>query len=118
MKDLATDLPGFVALRAKFLAMLQERQGNLAGLALDAWNTRSGAEKVEKLDEAARLLHKMSGSAGSFGFPELGKAAARCEALICAHLEEDDVLKTPCPAEIISAADAFVSLCGTCCDPH
>ncbi|MFX0546387.1 Hpt domain-containing protein [Roseovarius sp. S1116L3] len=118
MRELATELPGFAALRAKFLAMLQERQGDVASLALDAWNTRSGAEKVEKLGEAARLLHKTSGSAGSFGFPEVSEAAASCEALICVHLEDPDVLQTPCPAEIISAADDFVSLCETCFEPR
>lgn len=104
-------LPGFAALKAKFMAILAERQADVASHAMDAWNAETADDKIASLTSARAILHKIAGTAGSFGLPEIGAAASTCECMIDDHLDAPGSEGEPCPTEILIAIDEFVSRC-------
>lgn len=104
-------LPGFAALRAKFMLILDERQAAIATHTMDAWNAETAEAKVASLELARAILHKIAGTAGTFGLPDVGAAAFACEGLIDAHLDDPENVELSCPPEILIEIDDFVSLC-------
>lgn len=68
------------ALQHTFEARLPERLGTIR----NAWETaqQQGADAPAALKELYRLVHSMAGSAGTFGYHRLGKAARQLEELV------------------------------------
>jgi len=60
------------------------------------------AEQRSDWREIANVAHQMAGAAGGYGFPELGKVAARIETLAKDH---------PNPQAMAKSIAAFNSLC-------
>jgi hypothetical protein len=104
-------LPGFAALRTKFMTILEGAQADIASHAMDAWNAETSAGKTTSLAAARAILHKIAGSAGSFGLKDVGAAASACEAMIDTHLDAPASDRQPCPSDILIAIDDFVSRC-------
>lgn len=111
MKDMMNELPGIDRVRSRFLDMLEQRQSAIAAHALAAWDGQSLEDINENLASAQAVLHQISGSAGSLGWAELGKAARTCEMEIIAHLEGPDADLAICPGELIYHLDRFVTDC-------
>ncbi len=107
-------LPGFAALRTKFMSILEERQAQIAAHTMDAWNAETPAAKAESLASARAILHKVAGTAGTFGLRDVGAAAFACERMIDTHLDDPDSDDLSCPPEILIEIDDFVS----CCEPY
>jgi HPt (histidine-containing phosphotransfer) domain-containing protein len=105
------ELPGIDRVRGRFLDMLEQRQSAIAAHALAAWDGSSLEDINGNLAAAQAVLHQIAGSAGSLGFPDLGKAARHCETEIIAHLEGPDADLAICPGELIYHLDRFVSDC-------
>ncbi len=71
---------GLEALRRRFLARVRRDLATL-GTALDAFER--GDRPVEEVHAEMRaILHRLAGSAGSFGWPEIGARAAELEELL------------------------------------
>ncbi len=104
-------LPGFAALRTKYMLILDERQAAIAAHTMDAWNAETAEAKAASLASAGEILHKIAGTAGSFGLPDVGAAASNCERMIDAHLDDPGSDVLPCPSEILIEIDEFVSRC-------
>lgn len=104
-------LPGFAALRTKFMSVLDERQAEIASHVMDAWNAETAEAKVASLSSARAILHKIAGTAGTFGLSDVGAAAFACEGLIDAHLNNPEGADLSCPPEILIEVDDFVALC-------
>ena len=91
--------------------MLEERQSAIAGHALAAWDGETLEAINGNLASAQAVLHQISGTAGSLGFPALGKNARYVEMEIIAHLEGPDADLAICPGELIYHIDRFVTEC-------
>ncbi|WP_370402559.1 Hpt domain-containing protein [Sulfitobacter sp. JB4-11] len=107
------ELPGIDRVRGRFLDMLEQRQAAIAGHALAAWDGETLEDINGNLASAQAVLHQISGSAGSLGFPDLGKFARYCELEIIGHLEGPDADLAICPGELIYHLDRFVTDCRT-----
>jgi HPt (histidine-containing phosphotransfer) domain-containing protein len=70
--------------RSQFAEHLPARLAE-ARAALDAWRTEPGSD--ERLRALHRVLHRLAGSAGTFGMPALGDAARAIELQLDALLE-------------------------------
>jgi CheY-like chemotaxis protein len=67
------------ALNDRYRASLPEKRSAILS-AFSAW--RADAAQLEPLRELARLLHKLAGSAGGYGFTPLGDSARAADGLI------------------------------------
>ena len=83
--------PEFGALRAGFVAKLPKRLTDLRD-----------AEANRDWEAMSRLAHQLKGIAGSYGFDDLGRAAA---------VIESDAKANPTPRSIRSSLDRFDSVC-------
>ncbi|WP_371229288.1 Hpt domain-containing protein [Roseovarius sp. 2305UL8-3] len=83
-------MPGLARIRARFLDMLDQREQRLSQAIRIARATSSRGERIAALTECQEILHKLAGTAGSVGLPEIGKKARRCEEAIFEHLDGDD----------------------------
>jgi chemotaxis protein histidine kinase CheA len=108
MKDIAETLPGLEKIKIRFLALLNERQSEIAFHVLAAWESRDANEASHHLEAAQSTLHQISGSAGSLGFDALGDAARRCENEIIAFVEAPRENTQPISPGIMTGIDAFV----------
>lgn len=72
------------ALRAKYAERLDGRLRELeqALTALESFPDVDAAVAAESLDTVIRLAHRLHGTAGSYGFPEVGLAAGRIEEVL------------------------------------
>jgi len=98
-EDLA---PSLEQLRGDFAARLPAKLAAVAE-ALEA--VRAAPENAALIETATRLAHRLHGTAGAYGFPDVGEAAGRFEDALCllqpaATLEER--------ATLLSAAAAAV----------
>ena len=75
-------LPGVAAIRENFIIQLEERLARFETL---CYVSMSDQDYAVALDEACAILHNLSGTAGTLGFPELGDKARLCEAAILSH---------------------------------
>lgn len=87
MKATDSTLPGLERIRAHFLERLATSYQELSTCVIDALNTANPDSAGRSLTKASTILHKISGSAGSLGFEELGDAARRCEASVLGYLD-------------------------------
>lgn len=71
------------ALRASYHAQLPARVAEIETV----WQTLQGQPQASGLKELHRKVHSMAGSAGTFGMPDLGKAARHVEERLKAVLE-------------------------------
>lgn len=111
MKDIADQIPGIEQVKFRFLEMLHERQKNIAAHAVSAWDGKSSEEINEHLSGAQKILHQISGTAGSLGFATLGDAASFCENEILVHLASPEAQDATCPGGLIVQLDQFVVDC-------
>ncbi len=118
MTQVMDELPGIERIRKRFVAMLADRQTQIAGHGLAAWDGKTVEEINGNLSGAQAILHQIAGSAGSLGFEDLGKAARTCEVRILDHLAGPDADLAICPQELISELDAFVASCRAEIDAH
>lgn len=110
MKDMATEFPGLGKVRARFLALLAERQTQIAHHALTAWESENPQEQLASLREASNVLHLIAGAGGSLGFDDLGETARTCEATIISHEKQAAENQCSVPYSVIAEIDGFVSL--------
>ena len=75
-------------LRANFAANLTQRLDEMHGASAEIAQRRSLEEAAPDLDLLQSFAHKLAGSAGSFGFAELGETARRLELLCISVLNE------------------------------
>lgn len=105
------EMPGLERIRLRFIELLSTRKADVAEYALAAWDGETAEEINANLEKARSILHQISGTAGTVGYPELGATAQHCEAQIIAHLEGDYADLAVCPGEIIWFIDTFVEAC-------
>ncbi len=110
MKDTAVALPGLERIKARFLALLEERQGLIAHHALAAWEEKTPSKMYAHLQVAQGTLHQIAGTSGSLGFHDLGIAARDCENAILRYLEHPDLAEMPLSTELLAQMDDFVSI--------
>jgi HPt (histidine-containing phosphotransfer) domain-containing protein len=103
------ELPGLHGIRIRFLALLEDRQTNIAQHALAAWESDNAADQCANLEVAQHVLHQIAGSAGSLGFVELGQAAGACEGSIVDFIQSAQGGNHDQLPEILQALDTFVS---------
>jgi len=73
------DDPRMEALRQRYAASLTNKRAALA----DAWDTwRHSDRSPVQLHELATQAHRMAGSAGSYGYDELGACASALDRLV------------------------------------
>jgi|AntRauTorckE5430_2_1112549.scaffolds.fasta_scaffold60815_1 hypothetical protein len=108
---LANELPGLDRIRLRFIELLGVRKGEIAQYALAAWDGETAEQINQNLKAACSILHQISGTAGTVGYPDLGLTAQQCEAQIIAHLEGDYADLAICPGEIVWFIDTFVEAC-------
>ncbi len=72
------------ALRREYGEQLPALITELAGVVR---SLHAGSEGANAVAHARNLAHRLHGTAGSYGYPEVGRAAARVEALLDAMLE-------------------------------
>jgi len=104
------NIPGFGALRLKYLDQLAERQ-LVVSEKLTALKSIDRAEARQNLWDAHEFLHQISGSAGSFGFHALGEAARVCDAHIAGHLHQTDAMTPDAIAVALDLLAAFEAEC-------
>ncbi len=99
----------FEALRKAYAGRLDERLKEMEGHR-DALASASGSdgETVEHILQAA---HKLAGNAATFGFAELGEAAAELEQ-VCEGAGNDGPLQDPVRREIVDRVGALRKLIG------
>lgn len=107
----APEIPGLDRIRVRFIELLNTRKADIAQYALAAWDAETAIEINANLEGARSILHQISGTAGTVGYPELGLTAQQCEAQIIAHLEGDYADLAICPGEIVWFIDTFVEAC-------
>ena len=105
---MADALPGIEKIKARFLTLLEERQGLIAHHALAAWEGTDPNDVQHHLATAQNTLHQIAGSAGSLGFASLGYTARDCENEIIGYLEGPNGNSAIFPVEIMAKMDAFV----------
>ena len=113
MSAAAFELPGLERIRGRFVQLLNTRKSRIAHHALAAWDAKNANDITANLEEARSILHQISGTAGTVGYPDLGILAQQCEARIIAHTEGPDARTAVCPDEIIWSIDSFVEACDT-----
>lgn len=118
MKDMADAFPGMDRIRTRFLELLEVHQAQIAAHALAAWDGETLEDINDNLTDAQNILKQIAGSAGSMGYPHLGKAAKECALEITNHLEGPDADLAICPGEMVFHADNFVSICRDLIDTH
>jgi len=73
------DNPRMEALRQRYAASLADKRAALTG----AWDTwRHSDRSPAQLRELATQAHRMAGSAGSYGYEELGACASALDRLV------------------------------------
>ncbi|SFT01388.1 Hpt domain-containing protein [Sulfitobacter marinus] len=97
----ANFLAGLEKLREKFLAELSQRNASLK----DAFSRLTAEDADENaIEDISWIAHKVSGSAATLGFKELGEQAARTERLILgtagSHSADDAALRAEVTALI------------------
>lgn len=107
----AAQMAGLDRIRLRFIELLATRKADIAQYALAAWDGESAEDINANLEGARGILHQISGTAGTVGYPELGQIAQQCEAQIIAHLEGDYADLAICPGDIIWFIDTFVEAC-------
>jgi hypothetical protein len=107
----APQMPGLDRIRLRFVELLHDRKAEIAHYALAAWDGETAEDINQNLENARGILHQISGTAGTVGYPELGQTAQQCEAQIIAHLEGDYADLAICPGDIIWFIDTFVEAC-------
>ena len=70
MNALALELPGLDRIRFRFLDLLTERKVLVAQHALAAWDGETADDINENLEAACSILHQISGTAGTVGYPD------------------------------------------------
>lgn len=70
---------GLTALFERYRSSLPEKRGSIMA-AFAAW--RADVTQLENLRELCRLLHKLSGSAGGYGYVPLGETARTADGLL------------------------------------
>ena len=111
MKDTADFLPGMERVKSRFLEILHDRQKSIATHAIGAWEGETSDDINEHLSSAQKILHQISGTAGSLGFATLGDAASFCENAILVHLASPAAQEATCPGDLIVQLDQFVVDC-------
>ena len=89
--------------RAQFAEQLPARLAE-AGERLAEWREEPGSD--ERLRGLLRVLHRLAGSAGTFGMPEFGSACRTIELQLDALLEQPE----RSPADIDSVAQQVAAL--------
>ena len=107
--DLA--LPGLVLIRQKFLVRLAENQKDLEACVAIIDGGSDDASVRQNIQSAVAILHKVSGSAGSLGFAELGVLAHNCERTIRATLDQDAPLGDADRNSVVTLLDDFIDAC-------
>ena len=105
------EMPGLDRIRDRFVEMLSDRKTTIAQHALAAWDGETVDDINNNLTAAKATLHLIAGTAGTVGFPELGRSAQHCEQEIIDHLEGPYADLAICPGEIIWRIDGFVASC-------
>lgn len=82
--DAAAQSAAFAALAADYL---KELPGKLDELSRSLAAARDGGGDAAAMREARTLAHRLSGTAGAYGFPAAGEAAARVEDYLVGALE-------------------------------
>lgn len=108
MNDVA---PGLERVKMRFLAMLQDREQQIAQHNLLTRNAKSEVEVTENLSGSRNILHQISGTAGSLGFAELGSFARDCENAIIYCLEQPEGQSVKERDLVLDAIDGFVEDC-------
>ena len=96
------------SLRGKFLIRAREEVRYLSG---QADKMQREGLTVAELSEAYQLLHRLAGSAGTFGLPGLGEAARRLEKTLKPRVEQARRSGTP-EGESVPPVAAFVDAAG------
>lgn len=105
------EFAGLAQVRDRFVDLLQERQTEIATHALGAWDGETAEVINSNLAAAQVNLHRIAGTAGSLGFPELGETAAKCETDIIAHLEGPMSEVPICPKSLVVSFGSFLAQC-------
>ncbi|MGB7242612.1 MAG: Hpt domain-containing protein [Sulfitobacter sp.] len=83
---------GLGLVRQRFLKTLDTRLDHMEALLV---STDLPNDRKQALAELAREAHKIAGSAGTLGFANLGRLAARVENSIETHLEKSQINDVP-----------------------
>jgi CheY-like chemotaxis protein len=78
VEDVMDDDEEFEELRKKYIALISERQSEVC-------NAYAGNDRVF----IKSSMHQFKGSAGGYGFPDLGRIAAKIEALLKADIDSE-----------------------------
>lgn len=98
------DVPArLAALRQKFLVRVEE---DMAALRRCAEQIRQGSLSAEGLVDGYQRLHRLAGSAGTFGLPELGQAARALEKQV-KHQAEGLVEPGACDGGPVDVSEEF-----------
>lgn len=100
---ISEQFPELDRIRARFIAMLDDRLLQLGALGA---NAQSPAQLQANLLQSLNILHKIAGSAGTLGLAQLGDRARACEDQIICHLANGE----PDLAEIRRQIDAFADM--------
>ncbi|MDE0539880.1 MAG: response regulator [Rhodospirillales bacterium] len=99
----------FEALRKAYAGRLDERLKEMEGQR-DALASASGSDG-ETVERISRAAHKLAGNAATFGFAELGDAAAQLET-VCEGAGKDGALPDSIRQEIVDRVGALRALIG------
>lgn len=111
MRDIADHVPGLERVKTRFLEMLAERKSRIAAHAVAAWDADTVEDVKGNLSGAQGILHQISGTAGSLGFPALGNLARNCETEILQHFEGPNANQASCPEALLLLLDEFTTTC-------
>ena len=104
----ALDLPGIALLRTKYVAAHHLRHDEIAACLADIV---AGTDTAARLKELQSLMHRISGTAGSFGFGELGATASEIEYMIDAYLHGTAPGLTPILRRCLTFLDMSETVC-------
>lgn len=108
MSDQPIELIGLDRIRHRFIGLLDDQKAHIAYHTMAAWDGQDAALVNGHLEAAREILHRIAGTAGTVGLPELGTLAQHCEIQITRYLEGAYADLGICPGEIMWTADRFM----------
>jgi HPt (histidine-containing phosphotransfer) domain-containing protein len=113
MTDKAAELEQRLAtLRANYIANLGERIGNLASAFKDIQAGNDFVSIKDGLEQLSFHAHKIAGTAGTFGFAELGEKGAEIEAKCDGYVQTETALSDSDKNEL----ENFIATCRSLSD--
>lgn len=116
--DSATTDPivrNLAGIRARFVSELPSRRADLEFL---THGLESSADRVDRLERARRIAHRLVGVAGTLGFPKLGRVAERAEddLATAASLDSDQMVLEAVTHAVEALCDVMTHVAVEGCD--